>query len=110
MSCSWDIVCLNCDERAGIENANHEDELMRVLIKHRRALAMVGEMAAELWSLDLVANTHYVTPLFFREHEGHELRPISEYGTFDTICGRDFVCPTCQIWVVCDRKEPCLSG
>jgi len=110
VSCSWDVFCVDCRVSAGMDNTNHEDELMRTLIKHRRAVAAVGELAAELWSLDLVANTHYVPVLFFREHLDHVLRPISEYGTFDTTCGRDFVCPTCNDWVVCDQQEHWISG
>ena len=105
MSCSWDIVCVDCRERAGIDNANHADELMRILIRHQRTIAAVGELAAELWSLDLIANTYYISSLFFKNHLGHQLRPISEYGTFDTTCGHDFVCPTCNKWVACDQQE-----
>ena len=48
MSCSWDIVCVDCREHAGIDNANHADELMRILIRHQRAIAAVsmGELGA----------------------------------------------------------------
>ena len=109
MSCSWDIVCVDCREYAGLDNTNHEDGLMRTLIKHRDAIAALAELAREARFLDLVVNTHFVAPQFFVEHAGHVLRPINEYGKFDVPCNQDFVCPTCKVWVRCDNAEHWLS-
>lgn len=109
MSCSWDIICVDCREMAGIDNANHEDELMRTLIKHRDAIAALADLAGDSWSFDLVINSHYVSPSFFAKHFGHVLRPFSEYRTFDAPCDQDFVCPVCRDWVKCSQQEHWLS-
>ena len=102
-------MCVDCRQEAGIDNANHADALMQLLIEHRDVLAAITALAEDAWSFELSVNGHYVLPHFFRLHAGHTLRPLSEYGTFDTTCGRDFVCPTCGEWVRCEGQEHWLS-
>lgn len=33
---------------------------------------------------------------WFKQHLGHNLVPINEYGTLMGVCGRGLQCPTCR--------------
>jgi hypothetical protein len=111
LSCYWDIKCVDCDEYAGIDNANREMELMQFLVAKKSMLADLSK--TELPStpafpdVELQVNGHHVDLRFFAEHETHLLRPVDESGRFDTPCGQTFLCPKCGICYTCqDREHP----
>lgn len=110
MSCDWDIRCVDCGADAGIDNANHGDDLMRAIVACAPELKTAIE---KLWrydrflDIDLRISSHHVSLDFLVQHGGHRLRPVDEYGRFDTPCGATFRCPRCGVDVACsDREHP----
>jgi hypothetical protein len=108
MSCDWDIKCVDCDVAAGIDNANHQLELMQALIANAKELQeFLKALAAheKIYSTELLLNGYYIPIDFFVAHGDHHLRPIDEYGCFDTPCQGAFLCPRCQQMVACEDRE-----
>jgi len=85
MSQEWDVYCLDCDVGSGLE-INHGDGLCAGLIEIRRALAeLKGSVVDEV----IVYGAHAaIEPSFYKEHEGHCLRPVSEHGNFGGDCNQ----------------------
>lgn len=104
MSCDWDILCVDCNVTAGIAEANHELELMRALISQASALGAISKHPT-IWELELRANGCFIPLDFFREHHTHHLRPVDEYGKFDTVCTTTFYCNRCGCEVQCEERE-----
>jgi len=107
MSCDWDIYCVDCGVSAGIGDANHEDDTMRALVSAAadlgRALRVICGGVDGL--TELRVNGYYVPANFFISHGNHKLRPLDEYGSFDTPCGQSFWCPKCGREVDCTERE-----
>ncbi len=86
MSCDWRIKCVDCDDTHDFTDANHQVKFMRILIKHRDAIANLDALMSEPDNyVDIYLKTWYgnVDISFFKEHAGHKLIPISEYGDID---------------------------
>lgn len=107
MSCDWDVRCIDCNECAGIDNANHEEGLMRVLIARSNSLADLATIENDegIYLLELRINSYYVDLGFFAKHRGHHLRPVDEYGLFDTPCPATFHCAVCNTDFKCEERE-----
>lgn len=102
MSTDWDVYCEDCDAYAGISDANHRNDLMRVLIAHAGPLAELSQVKGLVGYMELSFDGHHVDLDFFAAHRGHRLRPISEYGYFEEKCGQEYFCPRCQKTVKCE--------
>ncbi len=97
MSSCWDIVCVDCKAKMGIENANGAAELMRVLIAGREGFEKLVEKGLDSGTLEITADhMACVIPEFFSEHQGHLLKPINEYGRYDDQCGKYVRCENCD--------------
>lgn len=91
MSCDWNIHCVTCNSTHKFDDANHQDDLMRFLIKHAAAIAALATMMEDAQSIPSCSPTLFavgdaiqpcwrISPRWFAAHLGHDLRPISEYG------------------------------
>lgn len=110
MSCYWDIRCVDCGVDAGIDNANHMMETMQTIVRVAPALgaafAALGDELVRM-PVELQVCGKYVPARFLAEHGQHRLRPVDEYGAFDTPCGKRFFCELCGVEVECrDREHP----
>lgn len=112
MSCNWDIRCVDCCEEASIADANHEVEIMHLLVQHAQELAnLAGLVNAvnvpknHVYDVSLYINNYYVPLEFFAKHGTHHLRPVDEYGRFDTPCKKPFKCGSCNKDVTCEERE-----
>lgn len=88
MSCDWDVYCKTCKSHCGIPDANHRLEEMRMLIKHRHAVASLVVLKDELqfgW-LDFEVCGRSIDIAWFALHCDHELVPMDEYGYEDGAC------------------------
>lgn len=101
MSCHWGVKCVTCDSKHWFNDANHREDLMLLLIRHRDALAGLAELVAGAWSASLVVDISTlwgrVDPAWFRDHAGHELRPVDEYGRLLGQCGEGVACACCGV-------------
>jgi len=91
MSCDWDIRCVDCATTLHFSDANHQDELMWALIKHRDAIAALAPLLVDA---DVELSSHYgrIDPVWFLAHAGHRLVPIDEYGALATACCEYVTC------------------
>lgn len=82
MSCDWNILCLDCKDTHTFNDANHEIELMQILIKHASAIAMLAPLFKDVYWPKIEFKTLYgeIDPDWFAYHKGHNLIPIDEYG------------------------------
>lgn len=90
MSCCWDVWCVDCATRLGVNDANHRVVEMRMLVKHAKTIEMLGAIQGEMLEKTLSYAPLYVElngitiePIWFRVHAGHHLVPINEYGELD---------------------------
>jgi hypothetical protein len=90
VSCDWNIKCLDCNDVHTFSDANHEDALMRFLIKYADGIAALGDMFADPefhhHCIDFRVSYGRIEADWFRKHLGHNLLPIDEYGTLDKQC------------------------
>lgn len=93
MSTDWNIHCVDCNSTHMFSDANHQEDLMRVLIRHRDAIASIAPLLAESRS-DIEFGTHWgsIDASWFAEHKGHKLQPINEYGRLDDQCRESVPC------------------
>lgn len=104
MSCDWSVHCLDCQATHRFGDANHQEDVMLLLCKHAAAIAglagLVAEPALQGWGVGISTPWGSVDPAWFRDHLGHRLAPINEYGQ---ILGR------CSEWVTCEcgTVHPC---
>lgn len=47
MSCDWNIKCITCDSTLVFNDANHQQNLMVLLVEHRRAVGRLATLLAE---------------------------------------------------------------
>lgn len=84
MSCDWDILCRTCDSRHGFSDANHCDDVMRHLIRHREAIAALAPLLRDApESVEFKLYYGSIDAAWFAKHTGHDLVPIDEYGGVD---------------------------
>jgi hypothetical protein len=117
MSCDWDVYCLDCDSVAGIEDANREESLMRVLIKHAKAIGGLlplwddnstyqdVELRVGRYDVELRVGRYDLDPKWFAEHASHRLIPRNEYGECSHDCGERFTCGECGALKTCRRTK-----
>ena len=98
MSCKWDVWCETCDEECGISEANRAVKTMELLVSAREALADLAEAFKDSRWCELTVDGYHVIIDFFREHRGHILKPINEYGDLNVKCGKV---------VICTEQAPC---
>lgn len=115
MSCKWDVTCIDCNKYAGISEANHADDFMRMLIRHKDAIASLGKLDEESKydRIFLMVGGYGVRVSFFAEHSGpgHQLLACNEYGDLDRPCPGWFTCPHGCGLVACDHIDhPERSG
>jgi hypothetical protein len=103
MSCDWNIFCLDCEETERFNDANHQVDLMRDIIKAAPGIAALAPYWKYLKNHDVELNTHYghINVEFFAKHATHRLVPRSEYGEIDGTCAKDVRCP-------CKRNHYCV--
>lgn len=94
VSCDWDIACITCSRGKplyqhidmGIQDANHAEEAMAAIIDEHESFEHLAEacdrQAQSIWQVHLQVNYHFINLDFFREHKGHDLHPVNEYGEF----------------------------
>jgi hypothetical protein len=83
MSCDWSVYCKTCNETHDFTDANHQKDLMLVLITHARAIAGLSPLMQDNRTFaDISLTTSYGTidVEWFRRHLEHELVPRDEYG------------------------------
>ncbi len=88
MSKCWDVYCKDCDVKSGITNANHREDLMRELVRHRHAIAAIVPLLNDSdVTLTLGGAGYDFDPSWFAKHHEHNLVPMSEYGdVLDDLC------------------------
>jgi hypothetical protein len=103
MSCDWNIKCITCDSTLVFNDANHQQNLMVLLVEHRRA---IGRLATLLCSpaegIRLATNYGNVDAAWFAFHAEHDLRPVDEYGRLMGQCNQRVTCPSCT------TEHPCV--
>lgn len=116
MSLYWDLRCVDCGVDAGFDNANRMMTEMQALAAGSADLgrafkAILAVHGSLLGSHLLVDSWGFSIPVaFFVEHGDHRLRPVDEYGRFDTLCAVEYSCARCgQNAICCEREHPGLS-
>lgn len=85
MSCDWDIYCRTCNESHEFLDANHQEDLMWLLIAHSKEIAALDPLINNSrFEVQLKCFYGYVRPEWFVKHMGHDLVPRNEYGEFST--------------------------
>lgn len=94
MSCDWHIKCVDCDDVHRFDDANHQDDLMRLIIRHASAIAGLAALRAEDVQGDVEIWIYYgqIDIGWFATHHTHQLKPIDEYGRLDTQCQGHATC------------------
>jgi hypothetical protein len=89
VSCDWDVFCLDCQERLGLSDFNHQIDAMRELIT---AAPLLAQMATTGLGVTAGWGDRPIDTSWFAKHHTHRLIPRSEYGDFDDDCGERFEC------------------
>lgn len=113
MSCDWFIRCVDCGEDGGISSEdNHQDELVRCLIRRAGDVAALGSLLADaevrgsaVYDVTLHVSSVLLDLGFFVRHRGHRLRPVDEYGRFDVPCKQVVHCSKCNADLACEEME-----
>jgi len=82
VSTYWDVCCLDCDKGSGL-HLNHGVETCREVIRGRDGFAALAGIDVEI---RVSGECGYVDANFYRDHAGHALAPVSEYGDIDGDC------------------------
>jgi hypothetical protein len=83
MSTDWNVHCRTCTDTHSFDDANHQEELMWLLIDHASAIAALAPlMEADRNLVVQFKAGRYggIDTKWFANHLGHDLVPISEYG------------------------------
>ena len=84
MSCDWNVHCKTCGDTHRFDDANHAVELMRALVKHASAIALLAPLFNEgVYDVELRTPYGWIDVAWFAQHAGHALVPIDEYGRTD---------------------------
>lgn len=102
MSCSYHVWCRDCGEQNELE-AEHDPGLIRALLRHADALAAMGPVLGEAYSLELRTAYGRVDPSWFSHHRGHHLVVRNEYGVIESLCPKLAQC--CH----CGTRTRCVS-
>lgn len=104
MSCAWDVKCLTCNVKAGMD-VNHGVDIMRLLITNAKTIAAIDDLSTAAgkigWFVELGSPGFSIPVQWFREHHAHRLAPVSEYGDLDGECSEKVQCPHCGSWMKC---------
>lgn len=104
MSCDWNIRCLDCAITLHFDDANHQDDLMRSLIRHAPAIAALLPLLEESrHGVELKTYYGVVDVKWLAEHAGHRLQAIDEYGRLDDQCHHNWTCVACSSSHKCER-------
>lgn len=108
MSNYWDIECLTCKAHhtsswcfglLGNYRINHGESYLAEMILNRQRLETVAEQLEGLTCLTVefsaAFGSHPFSVAFFREHKGHELAVVSEYGYRFADCSEYLTCGAC---------------
>lgn len=98
MSTDWHIHCVDCKATHHFDDANHREPLMLALCRHAEAIATLADLFADTDAFDVELRTMNgrIDPTWFREHLGHQLLPIDEYGTLIGQCWKYVDCGHCR--------------
>ena len=101
MSCDYVVYCTTCSSRHPFNDANHQQDLMRSLIRYASA---IGHLAPLLDEAPVDVQTPYgrLHPEWFAEHAEHELVVVDEYGRLENQCRANVICSHCT------NIHPCL--
>lgn len=83
MSRYWHLHCVDCKVTHIFDSANHMDEEILQLIKHSEAIAALDDLmrAPRCADVELRFGPYgQIDTAWFREHLGHQMLPIDEYG------------------------------
>ena len=85
MSTYWDVVCLDCDKKSGL-HLNHGVDACRELVRGRDGLAALAGFNICDIELHVPGERGWVEAQFYKDHAGHVIAPVSEYGHIDGDC------------------------
>lgn len=105
MSTDWNVYCVDCDSTERFNDANHAVDLMRILIKHAKAIGALDALVSEygIYSVELRTPYGNVSTSWFKEHADHRLIPRNEYGGYDDDCNKRVKCADCDVGFTCVR-------
>lgn len=81
VSTYWKLACIDC-RVSGTVSAYRSAEPLEIIWRHRRALWELGDHVRYTYGGD--GGLHGLYP----EHDGHDVRAITEYGDTDKPCAR----------------------
>lgn len=110
MSCTWDIICMDCNEEADFYEVYRVDIVRSIILKSDAIAefrAKINDSATTLYDLEVRCDNHDLPLEFFLKHRGHRLLPVNEYGDLDLPCPLQFSCQLCDGKAVqCERLRP----
>lgn len=95
MSTDWNIRCVDCNVVHKFDDANHQDDLMVILIKHRDAIAALAPLLTECRDIEFRVYYGGIDAAWFAAHAGHKLIPHDEYGRDLDQCRDRVDCASC---------------
>ena len=98
MSTDWHVHCVDCNVSHTFDDANHQDRLMLLLIKHADAIASLAALQSEDRSIELRTLWGQIEANWFLNHRGHTLMPIDEYGRLLDQCHERVTCECTMVW------------
>ena len=96
MSTDWNVHCVDCNDTHWFNDANHQDRMMSLLIKHADAISALVELVQQDGCIELSTLWGRIDPAWFHRHKGHILKPIDEYGRLLDQCRERVVCKECN--------------
>lgn len=96
MSCSWDLICVDCSgARAGLD-FNHGGDQIAAMLEFREPMAAVWGGTRQLWAFFCGPQSRFEQCAeFLAAHREHNLAVISEYG---------------EVWGACSKRVECACG
>ena len=87
MSNYWDIHCADCKEGAGM-SVNHGHDTLAIIVSKIESIIAADLMTRILFDdsgIEVEISHYQIGPMvpfmeFFRNHQGHNLVPVDEYG------------------------------
>lgn len=109
MSCDWNLRCVTCAETHAFDDANHQINLMLLLIKSRHEIAALYcldlSMIGLSKRLDVDVGYGRVSLKWFADHHEHDIQPIDEYGRLHRQCRENVTCGSCKTRHMCTLDE-----